>query len=129
MWPSTVRLSLDYYESLARHAVPLDERAIAALAHSAMALDIYAWLAQRLHRIAATRPQFVPWSALWEQFGQGYAQIRQFRAFFIRQWREVQTVYPAARFDTGPKGMNLWFSPPPVAKRLIALSGSDRPKP
>ena len=40
-WPS-VRLSQDYYDSLTRYAVPLDERAIAALAHSALALDIYA---------------------------------------------------------------------------------------
>jgi len=33
------------------HAVPLDERALAGLAHSSLALDIYAWLAQRLHRV------------------------------------------------------------------------------
>jgi Plasmid encoded RepA protein len=55
-----LRLSLDYYESLTRFAVPLDERALAALAHSATALDIYCWLAQRLHRIPAAKPQFVP---------------------------------------------------------------------
>ena len=55
MWPSVVRLSLDYFESLKRHAVPLDERALAALAHSALALDMYCWLAQRLHRTAAYR--------------------------------------------------------------------------
>ena len=51
LWPSTVRLSLDYFESLKAHAVPLDERALSALSHSAMGLDVYAWLAQRLHRI------------------------------------------------------------------------------
>lgn len=34
-----------------KHTVPLDERALAGLAHSAMALDIYTWLAQRLHRV------------------------------------------------------------------------------
>jgi hypothetical protein len=45
LWPSTVRLSLDYFASLQHHAVPLDERAIAALSHSAMGLDVYAWLA------------------------------------------------------------------------------------
>jgi hypothetical protein len=50
LWPTTLRLSLDYYESLTRYAVPLDERAVAALAHSAMALDMYCWLAQRLYR-------------------------------------------------------------------------------
>jgi hypothetical protein len=33
-----------YFESLTKHAVPLDERAIAALANSPMALDVYAWL-------------------------------------------------------------------------------------
>src|SRR3954451_5963846 len=70
LWPSTLRLSLDYYESLTRYAVPLDERAIAALAHSATALDVYCWLAQRLHRIPDGKPQFVPWPALHEQFGQ-----------------------------------------------------------
>ena len=63
LWPSTLRLSLDYYESLTRFAVPLDERAIAALAHSAMALDIYCWLAQRLHRIPEGKSQLVPWTS------------------------------------------------------------------
>jgi len=34
LWPSTLRLSLDYYGSLIRFAVPLDERAIACLAYT-----------------------------------------------------------------------------------------------
>jgi hypothetical protein len=74
LWPTTLRLSLDYYESLTRYAVPLDERAVAALAHSAMALDMYCWMAQRLHRIPPGKPQFVPWTALQEQFGQRGSQ-------------------------------------------------------
>jgi len=49
-WSPTLHLNQKYFDSLQKHAVPLDERALAALAHSAMALDIYAWLAQRLHR-------------------------------------------------------------------------------
>lgn len=32
-------------------AVPLNETAVMRLAHNAMALDIYTWLAQRLHRV------------------------------------------------------------------------------
>jgi hypothetical protein len=55
LWPSTIQLSLDYWESLKTHAVPLDEEHIARLSHSALALDIYAWLANRLHRIPANR--------------------------------------------------------------------------
>ena len=76
LWPSTLRLSLDYYDSLTRFAVPLDERAIAALKDSAVALDIYCWLAQRLHRVPESKPQFVPWAGLHEQFGQGYTAVR-----------------------------------------------------
>src|SRR6516225_5610948 len=82
LWPSTVRLSQDYFQSLGQHAVPLDHRAVAALASSSMALDVYVWLAQRLHRVSAAKPQFVAWSLLHEQFGQGFARIRDFRRKF-----------------------------------------------
>jgi len=51
LWPSVIRLSHEYFTSLQNHAVPLDEQALGGLAHSAMALDTYAWLAQRLHRV------------------------------------------------------------------------------
>src|SRR5918998_4526296 len=101
LWPTTLRLSLDYYESLTRYAVPLDERAVAVLAHSAMALDIYCWLAQRLHRVAKDKPQFIPWAALFEQFGQNYAQVRFFRRDFLTTLKQVVAVYPTARFDAG----------------------------
>ena len=33
LWPSTVRLGLDFFQSLERHAVPLDHRAVRAIAH------------------------------------------------------------------------------------------------
>ena len=122
LWPATVQLSLDYYDSLSRHAVPLDERAISALANSAMALDIYCWLAQRLHRVPE-KGQAVSWSALHDQFGQGYAQLRQFRAFFLRQLRKVQAVYQEARFEAGLAGMLLLQSPPPIPKRLVQVTG------
>lgn len=126
LWPSTLRLSLDYYDSLTRFAVPLDERAIAALKDSAVALDIYCWLAQRLHRIPEGKPQFVPWAGLHEQFGQGYAAVRQFRAFFLRQLAEVKEVYPEARFETDSRGMSLSHSAPPVRKRLVTVAEPSR---
>ena len=49
--PRQSSLSLEYFNSLQEHAVPLNEADLAALAHSALALDLYSWLAQRLHRI------------------------------------------------------------------------------
>jgi hypothetical protein len=116
LWPSTVRLSEDYFQSLGRHAVPLDHRAIAALSGSSMALDVYVWLAQRLHRIAGSKGQFVSWVALHEQFGQGFARVRDFRRRFLHTLQQVQSAYPDARFESDEKGVTLHHSRPPVTK-------------
>lgn len=138
LWPSTIRLSLDYWESLKAHAVPLDEDHIARLSHSALALDIYAWLANRLHRIPANRPVTISWAALHGQFGQGYARIDNFRAAFRVALKEVLALYRTARLDlheerkppriysqggqlvrreAPAKGLTLYTSPAPVSRR------------
>jgi hypothetical protein len=140
LWPSTVSLSLDYFQSLMNHAVPLEEAHIAALSHSSLALDIYAWLAQRLHRIPVGKPARVSWVALHSQFGQGYnpEYMSKFRQVFWVALKEVLTLYKAARveeedasqariyFQGGrqvwrekpAKGLTLYNSPPPVRKLL-----------
>jgi hypothetical protein len=82
-------LSDEYFNSLAKHAVPLDARAVAMLSGSSMALDAYVWLAQRLHRLVPGKPQFIPWTALHEQFGQGFARIRDFRRQFLHTLTQV----------------------------------------
>jgi hypothetical protein len=120
LWPSTVRLSQEYFQSLGQHAVPLDHRAVAALASSSMALDIYVWLAQRLHRVPSGRPQFVDWKSLHDQFGQGFARIRDFRRRFLQTLHQVQSAYPAARTSADEQGLTLSHSPPPVAPRSTA---------
>lgn len=122
LWPSVLRLSLDYYESLTRFAVPLDERALAALAHSATALDIYCWLAQRLHRIPIAKPQFVPWAGIYDQFGHGYREIRKFRRDFLKLLTQVKAAYPDAKLSVDHRGVTLAASPPPVSKRVVRVS-------
>jgi Plasmid encoded RepA protein len=121
LWPSTVRLSLDYFESLKAHAVPLDERALSALSHSAMALDLYAWLAQRLHRIPKPHRQFIPWPAVKDQFGADYDRLRKFREVFLTALRQVHAVYPAMKIDLQGGGLLLHTSPPPVAKTGVVV--------
>jgi hypothetical protein len=120
LWPTTVALDPRYFESLQRHAVPLEERALAALAHNAMALDVYAWLAQRLHRVDPARPQLVPWVALKDQFGWHYDRVRKFREVFRQTLALVTEQYPAARLELDGRGMTLRCSPPPVRARLRA---------
>ncbi len=117
LWPSTVRLSEEYFQSLGQHAVPLDHRAVAALASSSMALDVYVWLAQRLHRVPTGKPQFIAWASLHEQFGQGFARIRDFRRRFLQTLHHVESAYPAARLSADDGGLTLSHSPPPVAPR------------
>ena len=51
LWSSIIQLSDDYFNSRMQHAVPLDERALSALSHNSMAMDIYSWLVQMLYRI------------------------------------------------------------------------------
>ena len=123
LWPSTIRLSADYYESLQAHAVPLLEESVAALAHSAMALDLYAWLAQRLHRIKPEKPVFISWAALKAQFGPDYGRMDNFKTFFRKELKQVCTQYRAARLDLDDKGMTLWHSGTPASRKFPLLSG------
>jgi|SRR4051794_24228380 len=122
MWPAVVELSPRYFDSLTRHAVPLDERSIGALANSPLALDVYAWLAQRLHRVPGGKPQAVTWSALFEQFGFGFSRLRDFRREFLETLRAVQAHYQAARLEADADGLVLRNSPPPVAGRLVSIA-------
>jgi hypothetical protein len=128
LWPSQITLSPRYFESLQNHAVPLDPRAVSALANSAMALDVYTWLAQRLHRIPDNKPQFIAWSALYDQFGLGFNRLRDFRRKFIEALHHVRAVYPDAALGEEidgrgqPEGLKLLHSPPPVQKRLTLVT-------
>jgi len=125
LWPSTVCLGTDYFESLLEHAVPLDERAIAALSHSALALDLYAWLAQRLHRINRSASHEISWTTLHQQFGQGYAEIHKFRRKFTAALTAVHTQYRAASIEASERGLVLRNSPPPIPKRSLLISKPD----
>jgi Plasmid encoded RepA protein len=121
LWPTTIQLSRDYFDSLQEHAVPLNEADLAALAHSAMALDIYAWLAQRLHRVNPARPAFIQWPALKQQFGLDYGQMKHFKPVFRVALRQVLARYKSARIEIDGYGMRLHNSPPLVTKRLVSL--------
>ena len=82
--------------------------------HSAMALDIYAWLAQRLHRINPGKPAFIPWTALKEQFGWHYGRMDNFKRVFRQTLTMVLSQYRGARLELDDRGMALRNSPPPV---------------
>ena len=124
-WTSQIRLTDEYYKSLSEHAIPLSIEALKSLANSAMAIDIYTWLAQRLHRIEGC--QFVAWANLKEQFGQSYKRMDNFKRDFRTTLLTVKTVYKDARIEElDNKGFNLYNSPSQIPKlvyQVPALTG------
>jgi hypothetical protein len=121
LFVETARLSEVFFEQLKKHPVPLEEAAIRAINNNSMALDLYAWLAYRLHVL--TGPRQVSWTALRSQFGTGFRRLRDFRPTLTVNLRLALAVYPDAKVDMDDSGVVLHPSKPPVAPRVPSLAG------
>jgi hypothetical protein len=111
-------LSEGFFEQLKRHPMPLEEAAIGALSNNAKALDVYLWLAYRLHALKSDK--LITWPALKAQFGIGTAAMFNFRSKFTMTLGLATAVYPAARVEVTDQGVIIKPSRPPVAPKLIA---------
>ena len=80
-----------------------------------MALDIYCWLAYRLHVIKEPRP--ISWRALMGQFGGGYREIFHFKPRFLENLALALAVYSDARVEVDERGLLLKHSRPPVPEK------------
>ena len=121
LWPGVMELSHEFYETLNSHAVPLDHRALAALKHSALSLDIYTWLAHRLCRIEKFSGTKVSWNNLKEQFGQEYKEGKDFKRQMRQSLHQVLAVYPDARVEETIGGLLLKPSSPPIPKSQVSV--------
>ena len=117
LWREAVRLDEGFYQSLIDHPMPVREAAIREIGGRSMAIDVYIWLAYRLHHIEKPTP--VSWAALYAQFGGGYQHIRQFRAKFKEPLALALAAYPEAQVMVDETGVTLYSSPPPVPDRRI----------
>ena len=116
LWQESVRLDEGFYQSLIEHPLPLREAAIRNISSRSMAIDLYIWLAYRLHVLRA--PLAVTWLALHSQFGEGYREVRFFRRDVLPSLRLALAVYPEAQVVIDDrKGLTLLPSPPPVPDR------------
>ncbi len=120
LFAQTARLSEAFFEGLKRHPVPIQEAAIVAISNNSMAIDIYVWLAYRLHSLSKPTP--LSWRALKTQFGAGFAAMNNFKTKFVPNLKLAMAVYPEARVqdDYEGRGLVLFPSRPPVAEKLIA---------
>lgn len=114
------KLSEMFFEQLKKHPVPVEERAISMIANNSMAIDIYCWLAYRLHSLSSSK--LVTWKALHAQFGRGLARLDHFRWYFSQTLDLALAVYPDARVDVDGRGLTLNPSRPPVAPKVLPLT-------
>lgn len=119
-WPRTVTLSREFAVSLRVSAVPLDVRALRGIQDSALSLDIYAWLAHRLHRLE--QPAVLHWANLRSQFAHEYDDTKSFKRTFEKSLEDVLMVYPQANVLRTFGGIRLAPSAPPV-RASIAQRG------
>jgi hypothetical protein len=114
LWQDRVLLDEDFFRALREHPVPVSETALRAIGPRSMVIDVYIWLAYRLH--ALKRDMEVGWPSLYAQFGGGFGRLRRFRAHFIDCLALAMAAYPEARVEVTERSVILRPSRPAIAK-------------
>ena len=114
LWQDRVRLDDGFWRSLKEHPVPVREEALKAIGTRSLAIDVYIWLAYRLH--ALSKPMPVTWVAVHAQFGAGFRHVRQIKQTFLDALQLALAVYPEARVEADAKGLLLHPSQPAVPR-------------
>ena len=115
----TVEMSESFFKAITERPVPVCEAAIRLLGERCMALDLYLWLAYRLHSLQ--RPTLVSWPALHNQFGAATRLLKHFKPHFAREIEAALAAYPDARVDLTDDGIRLHPSPSPTGSILRLL--------
>lgn len=114
LWEDQVVLDPVFYKTLRDHPVPLQEAAIKQLRDRSMSLDLYIWLAWRLHTLSKPTP--ISWTAIHTQFGAGFDKLFHFKPRFNEALAAAVAAYPEARVNLNEKGITLHPSRPPIAR-------------
>jgi hypothetical protein len=114
LWQDRVLLDEDFYRALKDHPVPVSTSALRAIGPRSMVIDVYIWLAYRLHALKTDTE--VSWAALYAQFGSGFSRLRRFREHFLESLALALAAYPDARVEVEERGLILRPSRPAIAK-------------
>ncbi|CCH57680.1 plasmid encoded RepA protein (plasmid) [Fibrisoma limi BUZ 3] len=119
LWKRNIVLSLDYWDELQKHPLPLSLEHLRILSGNARAIDFYSFLAYRLHSL--NRPLFLTWATMKEIFGGDIEAMNNFK----RKMREtaglVKLAYRDARFSCDGEGWTFENSPAPIIKKQTLL--------
>ncbi len=128
LWRDTVTLSETFFNALREHPVPVRMSAIRAISSKSAVIDLYLWLAYRLHSLKEPTP--ITFASLRDQFGAGYelSSHYAFRRKFIENLSSAASAYPEAKLEVEASHIVLHPSPPPIPetsedRRLMRLQG------
>ncbi|RUO98601.1 replication protein RepA [Hyphomicrobium sp.] len=105
LWPSTLTFSQDFYQTLTKHALPINMHAVKAFSSSPRKLDILFWLGYRLNSLE--RPMTISWDSLRDQFGAGYGRSDNFRRDFAQEIHQIMEVFPKLPAKVSEVGFTL----------------------
>jgi hypothetical protein len=115
LFVEVAQLSEVFFNLLKKHPVPVEDAAIRAINNNSAALDLYAFLAYRLHSLSKPTP--ISWAALKAQFGTGVGRMDNFKTRFVDSLKLTLAVYREAKVEVEDRGLILYPSPPPVQAR------------
>ncbi|MFW8642894.1 replication protein RepA [Rhizobium beringeri] len=115
LWASTITFSREFYDTLARHALPVNVHAIRAF--SGLAAQDRHLLLARPPLLQLGEPVSISWKALKEQFGEGhfvtsgktggYTRDRDFRAKFTKELAHICELFPKLPVAVNEGGIRL----------------------
>jgi hypothetical protein len=112
---SHVTLSENFYKMLRHRPVPVDIRALQALRHSTLAIDLYTWGTYQTFSLQkAKQPRIYSWKQLAHQFGANYCYPSEFKEKIPRVLRQVHAVYPEFMVELLHEGLKVYPSRPAV---------------
>lgn len=123
LWPNTITYSEGFFESLLKHALPIDNRAVNALGNSPLALDVYFWLTYRMTR--GTKPIKIKWESLHGQFGGDTKLLKHFKLEFKKAIESVKELFPNLPLELTDEGASLI----PGRPEVLALPSTFKRKP
>jgi hypothetical protein len=111
LWTDKIILSEGFFNEITQSPVPIDLRALKALARSPMAIDIYCWCTYRASHLE--KDVLYEWNKLYELFGGQFGTVADFKRGFLKSMLKVHTVYPELRAVVDKK-RGMTFSPSPT---------------
>ena len=123
LFDSWIELGEDFYNAVTTNPVPFDFRAMCALKHSPMAIDLYAWLTWRVHGMrdgsSASIPLHGP-KGIAAQIGSNYSRDRAFREAIADGLEAVRMVWPRLDCELSTTHLTLKKTPVPIGDEPIS---------